>query len=79
MHAGRKLRHLAIDQKKMSHLINIYSLFAGYVLYLRNEVDRAVKFFQRCALMSLSQQKAASLIMLGCCCAIKVRIKSNET
>lgn len=43
----------------------------GYVLYLRNEVDRAVKFFQRCALMSLSQQKAASLIMLGCCCAIK--------
>ena len=63
----------------MSHLINIYSLFAGYVLYLRNEVDRAVKFFQRCALMSLSQQKAASLIMLGCCCAIKVRIESNET
>ena len=56
----------------MWYLINIYSLFAGYVLYLGNEVDRAVAFFQRCALVSLSQQKAAALIMLGCCCAIKV-------
>lgn len=44
----------------------------GYVLYVQNEVDRALPLFQQCVHMSVQgQQKAASLIMVGCCFAVK--------
>ena len=42
------------------------------LIYVQNEVDKALSLFQQCVHVSQGQNKAAALNMLGCCCAVKV-------
>lgn len=58
--------------KENTHDVGFHDLYLkGYILYEQNQVDSALTCFQECLSISQEQNRAATLNMLGCCCAVK--------
>lgn len=60
-------------------VILLLCMVAGYILYEQNQVDSALTCFQECLSISQEQNRAATLNMLGCCCAVKVDVLSKRS